>query len=205
MLHILSAFLALFVYPFIRLKLTRKRRLGFFHPYAAGGGGGERVLWMGVQACLNHYEGDLSDIEFVLYCNVSDKQRVLEKVRQRFGIHLQHDIKFVRLRSTFLLEAWMYPRFTLIGQSIGSMFVGLEAVLKYPSHVWVDTLGQAFTYPVVRLLCLSAAKIITYTHYPTISTDMLNKVKSRTADYNNQGVIARSQVLTNVKLLYYKV
>jgi alpha-1,2-mannosyltransferase len=41
-----------------------------------------------------------------------------------------------------------------------------------------------------------------YVHYPTISTDMLARVKSRTAQYNNPSKTARSEFRTNSKLLY---
>lgn len=44
-----------------------------------------------------------------------------------------------------------------------------------------------------------------YIHYPIITNDMLKRVSSRQAMYNNRGIIARSPVLTMGKLLYYNV
>ena len=44
-----------------------------------------------------------------------------------------------------------------------------------------------------------------YVHYPTISTDMLDKVRTRAKSYNNKGRIANSFVATNAKLIYYKI
>jgi alpha-1,2-mannosyltransferase len=40
-----------------------------------------------------------------------------------------------------------------------------------------DTMGYAFTYPLVHYF--TKAKIATYTHYPTISSDMVNRVHER--------------------------
>ena len=46
----------------------------------------------------------------------------------------------------------------------------------------------------VRQLCLQylgGCRTGSYVHYPTITTEMLDKVRSRKADYNNRGAIAR--------------
>jgi hypothetical protein len=51
--------------------------------------------------------------------------------------------------------------------------------------------------PLLNELYLAA-----YVHYPTISTDMLARVRSRTAQYNNTSGVARSSVRTYAKLMY---
>ena len=83
------------------------------------------------------------------------------------------------------------------------MFVGLEAMWKFLPDVYIDTMGYAFTLPLFRYLggCQTAC----YVHYPTISTDMLERVSSRTESYNNKSFISRSPILSNGKLLYYKL
>ena len=70
-----------------------------------------------------------------------------------------------------------YPRFTMIGQSVGSIVLAFEALWKLRPRVFIDTTGYAFTYPVASLLF--GCTVACYTHYPTISTDMLGKVQSR--------------------------
>ena len=40
-------------------------------------------------------------------------------------------ITFIYLRSRFFVEAKYYKMFTLLGQSIGSMILGLEALLRF--------------------------------------------------------------------------
>ena len=48
-------------------------------------------------------------------------------------------------------------------------------------------------------------KVACYTHYPTISTDMLGLVERREQSYNNNPIISRSPLLSRVKLLYYRL
>jgi len=42
-------------------------------------------------------------------------------------------------------------------------------------------------------------------HYPTISTDMLDRVVGRHADYNNSARVSNSAVLSRLKLAYYRL
>lgn len=64
-------------------------------------------------------------------------------------------------------------------------------------------MGYAFTYPVFKYL--GKCRVGSYTHYPTISLDMLKVVYSRTAAHNNKRAIAKNPVLTLCKVFYYKV
>lgn len=64
-------------------------------------------------------------------------------------------------------------------------------------------MGYAFTYPLFRYV--GGCRVATYTHYPTISTDMLRHVYRRTASHNNSRVIARNPFLSAAKLVYYKL
>jgi len=43
----------------------------------------------------------------------------------------------------------------------------------YPCDVFVDTVGVGFAYPLVKMLF--GVKVVSYTHYPTISHDMLEQ------------------------------
>lgn len=97
----------------------------------------------------------------------------------------------------------MYPYFTLLGQSFGSVFLGLEALEKCIPNVYLDTMGYAFTLPLFKYL--GGCKVGCYVHYPTISTDMLDKVRTRRAGFNNKRGIANNRFATKFKLFYYKV
>jgi hypothetical protein len=61
-------------------------------------------------------------------------------------------------------------------------------------------MGYSFTYPILRWL--GGATVAAYVHYPTISTDMLARVEKKEAGATNESVIARSAMLTNLKLVY---
>jgi len=64
-------------------------------------------------------------------------------------------------------------------------------------------MGYAFTLPLFKYI--GGCRVGCYVHYPTVSTDMLRRVSSRTATYNNHNYVARSPFLTAAKLTYYKV
>lgn len=64
-------------------------------------------------------------------------------------------------------------------------------------------MGYAFTFPLVALLSKVFRRIPigAYVHYPTISTDMLERVQSRTAGHTNPGDVASSAWRSTAKLL----
>lgn len=64
-------------------------------------------------------------------------------------------------------------------------------------------MGYAFTYPLFKYI--GGCRVGSYTHYPTISTDMLRYVYKRIVAYNNRRIITRNPFLLGVKILYYKL
>ena len=72
--------------------------------------------------------------------------------------------------------------------------------LPIPPQVMIDTSGWAFMYPLLRL---AGVRVVCYTHYPTISTDMLKRVHTRQAAFNNDNSIAGSTLKSAAKLVYY--
>lgn len=62
-----------------------------------------------------------------------------------------------------------------------------------------DTMGYAFTFPVVSLL--GNIPVGAYVHYPTISTAMVSRVKTRAAGHTNSEAISSSNILSAGKLL----
>ena len=173
--------------------------VGFFHPYCNAGGGGERVLWTGIRALQKRY----GFVRCVVYTGdpyVSGDE-ILRKAKQRFNITLPQPVEFVFLKKRRWVEASVYPYFTLLGQSLGSMVLGWEALTSYLPDIFLDTMGFAFTLPLFRYL--GGCQVGCYVHYPTISTDMLSRVGGQTASYNNAAFISNSRILSLVKLFYY--
>eukprot|EP00698_Gefionella_okellyi_P025492 TRINITY_DN9361_c0_g1_i1.p1 TRINITY_DN9361_c0_g1~~TRINITY_DN9361_c0_g1_i1.p1 ORF type:complete len:470 (-),score=64.83 TRINITY_DN9361_c0_g1_i1:490-1899(-) len=191
-----------------KLRYERVRRsgnkqiVGFFHPNCAGGGGGERVLWCAIREIQTSFPETICVIYTV---DTADDDTIKLNVKRVFDIDLPKldNVIFVRLRYRKLLEASTYPWFTMVLQSLGSAILGAQALWKCYPHIFVDTAGHAFTYPLVRLL--GNAQIGCYTHYPTISTDMLQRVSAGSADYNHRASIAKSPLRTQAKLLYYRI
>jgi len=178
--------------------------LAFFHPFCNSGGGGERVLWQYVRTL------QLADptLGIIIYTGDQESgEEILKKAQSRFNLppvptSVTNPLEFVRLHHRRLVTAEAWPRFTMIGQSIGSALLATEALWKSCPHVFVDTTGYAFSYPIARFLF--GATVHCYTHYPTISNDMLQLVYERRPMYNNEGMVQRSLLLARIKWLYYR-
>lgn len=201
---LLAGVLALLVFA-IRLwlvhKLPKRRKdvVAFFHPFADGGGGGERVLWSAVQAL----QSSRPDLKIAIFCRQgTSPEQLCRHAQERFNLKVQPSFQVVPLSRTRLLSPSLYPRFTMLGQAWGSVRVGMEAVGKLLPGVYVDTTGWAFPYP---LVWLAGARVVAYVHYPTISTDMLERVRARHHTYNNDSGVSSSWLKSWVKLCYYQL
>ncbi|BES87779.1 Glycosyl transferases group 1 [Nesidiocoris tenuis] len=205
-------FTAVFGYIYLSVKYFQRARkrskaegrppcVAFFHPYCNAGGGGERVLWCAIDALQTRkpewkivvYTGDLN----------ASPDAIIKKVHQTFNISLKDDIQFVYLHQRRWLEAERYPYFTILGQSLGSVFLGIEALIAFLPDVYIDTMGWSFTLPLFSYVggCTTAC----YIHYPTISTDMLKRVISREVTITNKARVAKSPFLSFAKLIYYRM
>ncbi|KAF7776779.1 CAZyme family GT4 [Agaricus bisporus var. burnettii] len=179
-----------------------KKLIGFFHPYCNAGGGGERVLWTAVAAMQRNEP----EVVSIVYSGDIDatKESILGKVQARFDIQLDPSkIHFAFLNSRQWVEDSQWPFFTLLGQSIGSIYLAWEAMSVIIPDLYIDTMGYAFTFPLVSLIC--RIPVGAYVHYPTISTDMLARVRSRKKWHTNTSVVSSSAVLSKIKLLYYRI
>ncbi|CAA0834416.1 GDP-Man\\x3aMan(3)GlcNAc(2)-PP-Dol alpha-1-2-mannosyltransferase [Striga hermonthica] len=179
---------------------NRSRSVGFFHPYTNDGGGGERVLWCAVKAVQEEFP----ELECVIYTGDHDAspKSLAARAVERFGVELLNPVKVIHLYKRRWVDEATYPRFTMIGQSLGSVYLSWGALCSFTPLYYFDTSGYAFTYPVARLF---GCKVICYTHYPTISLDMLSRVHGRSSMYNNDALVAKSVFFSQCKVIYYKV
>ncbi|KAF5738445.1 GDP-Man:Man(3)GlcNAc(2)-PP-Dol alpha-1 2-mannosyltransferase [Tripterygium wilfordii] len=187
-----------FVSHIMNCRRNRKRAVGFFHPYTNDGGGGERVLWCAVKAI----QEERPDLDIVVYTGDHDAspQSLITRANDRFGVRLLSTPMVVHLYKRKWIEETTYPHFTMIGQSLGSVYLSWEALCNLTPLYYFDTSGYAFTYPIARVF---GCKVICYTHYPTISLDMISRVRERSLIYNNNALIARSIWLSRCKIIYY--
>ncbi|KAG0696090.1 mannosyltransferase [Suillus ampliporus] len=177
--------------------------IGFFHPYCNAGGGGERVLWTAIAATQRAHPNCIS----LVYTGDLDatKEQIIAQVEARFDISLDpKTLHFVFLKRRRLVEDAAWPRFTLLGQSLGSMILAWEALAQVIPDLYIDSMGYAFTFHVVAWITKGSVPMGAYVHYPTISTDMLARVKARKVGHTNRGDVAGSAVLSRGKIWYYR-
>lgn len=130
-------------------------------------------------------------------------EELVQDAASRFHIDVAPArIAVVPLTQAHLLLPERYPRLTLLRQALGSVLLAREALQALTPQVFIDTTGWAFTYPLARL---AGCRVACYVHYPTISTNMLDRVWAQQAGYNNDAAIAGSGVKTLAKWLYYQL
>jgi alpha-1,2-mannosyltransferase len=137
------------------------------------------------------------------------KDEILQKCHARFGIGLHEQqyssrIWLLPLANRIMVSESYWKRLTLLGQSYGSMQLAFEACTQLLPDVWIDTMGYAFSYPVVRMFA-GDIPIGGYVHYPVISTDMLVRVKNRQAGHTNNSSVSSSVIKSQAKIIYYNV
>ncbi|PIA32352.1 hypothetical protein AQUCO_04500152v1 [Aquilegia coerulea] len=136
----------------------------------------ERVLWCAVKA-IQEINPNLDCFIYTGDHDASPETLILRPI-DRFGVKLLHPPQVVHLNRRKWIEEHTYPRFTMVGQSFGSVYLSWEALRKVTPLVYFDTSGYAFTYPLARMF---GCKVICYTHYPTISSDMVSRVWRRSS------------------------
>ncbi|CAI5711990.1 unnamed protein product [Peronospora effusa] len=189
---------------------------GIVHPYANGGGGGERVLYCALLALVQQFQKTDTRLQIILYTGndgLSAKELLIRaanefNLEELKTLHVERYVTLVLLPSREILEPSRYPSFTLLWQSLAHIRLGMEAVQEssrqqlYP-QVWVDTTGCPFSYVVASLLY--ACSVVAYVHYPMISTDMISKIQQRNAGFNNDAAIAASSSRSMAKYIYYRL
>ncbi len=125
----------------------------------------------------------------------------MQQVKNRFAIEIE-DVEFIPLQTADTMHPNLYPRFTLGWQMVAFVRVALEAFQLYPCDVFVDTVGVGCSYAALKILF--GCKIVSYTHYPMISSDMLKQIGSGSS-FNNAEAIENSWLYRSIKRLYYHV
>ncbi|KAL2143468.1 hypothetical protein VTI28DRAFT_10455 [Corynascus sepedonium] len=152
--------------------------VGFFHPFCNAGGGGERVLWAAIRATQQRWP----KAKCVVYTGDHGvtKDAMLARVKNRFNIHLHPPtINFLYLSTRHWVLASTWPRFTLAGQSFGSLILAWDAFSLLVPNIFVDTMGYAFALGLAKFLFGASVPTGAYVHYPTISTDMLDSLDTQ--------------------------
>ncbi|WFD35703.1 GDP-Man:Man3GlcNAc2-PP-dolichol alpha-1,2-mannosyltransferase [Malassezia cuniculi] len=182
--------------------------VGFLHPFANAFGGGERVLY---EAIASHQRLDPA-VFCVVYTGQLDplpdgatKDEIIAKAKERFGITLDPaKLEFLPLKYCNMTGDKYWSRFTLLGQTLGTIWMAQDAMSRLIPDVFIDTTGHAFVLPIVKRVAKDV-RVGSYVHYPTVSTDMLARVQQRRAGHTNSDAVAKSALLSTAKLYYYRL
>jgi alpha-1,2-mannosyltransferase len=89
--------------------------------------------------------------------------------------------------------------------NLSLIFSSVSRISFLPHHgdltmyLYQDTMGYAFTLPFVSIV--ACIPVGAYIHYPTISTDMLTRVRSRKPWHTNSDSISSSYILSFGKIM----
>jgi len=61
----------------------------------------------------------------------------LEKANEVFKLNVENSVEFVFLEKRWLVDDHTYPHFTLIGQSLGAVGLGFEAISKCVPNLFI--------------------------------------------------------------------
>jgi alpha-1,2-mannosyltransferase len=115
--------------------------VAIYHPFCNSGGGGERVLWKLLRTLGDLHGQGIVNVHIIIFAAAEvhlTREVIMRGSNDRFGINFESqsqgpeihiDFVFVPLGLSRLLlpEAW--PRFTMVGQSLGSVVFAAWALL----------------------------------------------------------------------------
>ena len=159
------------------------------------------MLWAAIKATQDHFPNGTC----VVYTGDHDatKTDILERVRTNFNIRLDTSrVFFIYLSQRKWVLSSTWPHFTLLGQSLGSVVLALEALSLLKPDIFIDTMGYTFTFPLAKWL-FPKMPTGAYIHYPTISTDMLGSLDAGEGQGLNAG--AGKGFKGNLKKTYWKL
>ena len=159
--------------------------IGFLHPFCNAGGGGERVLWAAIKATQERYPKAIC----VIYTgdHDSNKTTILQRVAKRFDIHLYPPtVHFFYLNTRDYVVASQWPRFTLLGQALGSIIMAWDALSLITPDILLDTMGYAFSTAFIKYF-FPEIPTGAYVHYPFIGTHMVDSLTSDAGQGVNAG------------------
>lgn len=90
--------------------------------------------WFAFKSEYSFWFDRYKDIRLTIYTGDVDAtpKAILTKAKNTFNVSVDEDrVDFVFLTKRNWIEAEKYPYFTLLGQSLGSVWVGIEALLKF--------------------------------------------------------------------------
>ncbi|CAI2368264.1 unnamed protein product [Moneuplotes crassus] len=146
--------------------------IGFYHPFTNSCGGGEKVLFLALKA-ISEIAARTKSKVIVYTVEEQDAREIVQKAAARFNFRVDFEFQLVRITRRYFTDQHSVIKLSLLSQAIGNIVSVIEAINTCPPDIFVDTIGVGFGYPFVKLLC-PFTKIVSYTHYPSIQTDMID-------------------------------
>lgn len=157
----------------LREEFGVKKIIGFYHPFTNACGGGEKVLFLALKAITDIARR--ANAKVVVYTvEDQDAREIVKKAASRFNFKLDLEFQLVRITKRYFTDQHSVIKLSLLNQAIGNIVSVIEAISTCPPDIFVDTIGVGFGYPFVKLLC-PFTKVVSYTHYPFIQTDMIHE------------------------------
>ncbi|KAG5467105.1 hypothetical protein LSCM1_01286 [Leishmania martiniquensis] len=200
-----------------RKRCYASNTVGFLHAAAGAGGGGERVLWVALDGLQHADAAKGIGRQYVVFTSeytpespsstVSSDQHLLSLVEKQFSIRLLRPVHFIYLRPA--LSRWLsgdaYPHLTILLQTFwgGAALFYEVAVVHAVTPIVIETVGVPFVYPLLRLL--AGCTVISYTHYPVVSSAMMERVRNGKVGHTSSQNMARNPALRCAKVIYYQI
>lgn len=183
---------------------SNEKSITFIHPNCSDCGGGEKVLWEMIKALVEYTSSKFSFNKiYIISSSENSVKNMVSLVKSRFNLDLNFErsikeIVLIRSNTTNMLKP--QKSFTMLLQILGQFIFGIEMALKIPSNTYlIDTTGLPFSYLSFKIF---GFKISSYTHYPFISDDMIDQVKSGKLGYVHSK--KSNAVIKTLKVFYYK-
>lgn len=141
--------------------------VAFFHPFPSDGTENERILWVTIRSLLKKYSNRIEILVFTFENESSTSDELFQRVQRRFDLQLKtyrNSIRFIRLSSRF------YPKFGVFS----SIFVSLEALIRFVPDFYFDSIGDVFTSPSFAFLA-NVPVITSIDRLPVNETSTMNQ------------------------------
>ena len=127
----------------------KSKTVAFLHPFCAGGGGGEVVLWDAIAYMMQQRGEKLKFDKIVIYSANDDQNKklskVLKKVEKRFDIKISEEnlkyLSLIPLSSYWIIKPDVFPFASLLLQSLAAICLAFEGLFKFTPHIFIDTTG----------------------------------------------------------------
>jgi alpha-1,2-mannosyltransferase len=176
------------------------------HPFCNDCGGGEKVLWMIIKGLVSHLPDRPKKLKINILAGIKDDaEAISNKLKDRFDIEFANSgkmvvmIEIIRLKTAYLVKP--QSMLTMLLQILGQIVFAFEIITTVYSDAIVDTTGLPFTYSILSLF--GRTEVNAYVHYPFISNDMINDVKTGAQGVHSRGAFSKFKIFRGIKVYYY--